>query len=288
MESTTQQPHDPGDDDIKLRQMIEALTEAVQNEDVDFVLAITSFQQLLRPFELVEYMDVVRRGSEDPVESRRWNDALYGYVGSLEGQEFPAEETDVIDTVMANLQFDSIVSSDETADESYDVLPEDEVSEDDNWEKTTFSYTMEQEEYERIQQLPTFKKALEYASGSRTGYSIRDAVKFIEENVSPELGENMLKILDSVIAQKAEQYANGRHTGYSIKDAKGLISRFGSSDASKALMESCLDKYVYDKAEQYANGLRTGYSTKDAKNHIIKYASTPGRRDAMLRRLGFI
>lgn len=283
MELTPKEPNDRG---LQLRQMIQALTDAVQAEDMEFMLDVTSSQQLLRPFEIVEYMEIVRKGNEDPVENRRWTNAIYGYAKSLEGQEFPQEEVDAINTVLGHLQFDSIVANEETADEAHDVTPEDYEEEDnENWENTTFSYNMDPEEYERIITLPTFVMAQDYARG-KSGYTIADAIRFIQNNVSAELGAKMRKILDPVIAQTAQEYAQGR-SGYNIRDAKAHINKYASDEQSKALMQSCLDKHVFKLAEAYTQR-KGGYSIKDAKAFIIEYASTPGRRDAMLRRLGFL
>src|SRR5258708_2264724 len=89
-----------------------------ESEDYAFVTEIASSQDLLRPFEIVEFMDVKRCNSEDPVEERRWGDGLEHYLIFLDGQEFPQEEADAINTVIERFKFDRVVTNEELAQET--------------------------------------------------------------------------------------------------------------------------------------------------------------------------
>jgi hypothetical protein len=283
------QPRDQSDDDLRQQQMIETLTDAVESGDCEFAVEIAGSQQLLRPFVIVEYMDVKRRSSEDPVASRRWEEALLSYLRTLSGAEFPEEEIEVINNVVSSLKFDAITSGIDTTEEAGIETTDKDVEEDYNWANSEFLPDVEKEELERLRGFPVFQRAESYAQGKISGRTINDAIILIYESVSGGPNrDNMLKAIDWYIAQKAESYAQGKISGRTINDALTLISECASDDEARAMMNSSIDKHVFQRAESYAQGKISGRTINDAKELIIAYASTPGRRDAMLRTLGFI
>lgn len=279
-------PRDPNDG-AEPRQMIEALTEAIEAEDYGFMVEVAEGQDLLRPYEIVEYMDVKRRKAEDPLENRQWEYGLRHYLTTLRDTEFPLEEVEVINAAINNLEFDAIVSNPEIAEEK-SARGDQDAESDLEWNNEQFQLIIDHEEYERIIRLPLFRQAADYASGAVDGYSIGDAVRLIEKNSGGETKDNMRKILDWYISREAQNYAADKVAGYSIGDAKSLIEKHASSEDTALSMRSSLDKFVFMKAGAYARGEVDGYSMADAKRLIENLASTAERRDMMFQQLGFL
>lgn len=290
------EPLGGGTSEEELRhQMLSALADAVENEDYDFTTEISSSQELLRPFEVAEYMDVKRRHSDDPVQSRRWGDALVAYLDTLEGQEFPEEEAEVINGIISNLEFEAITSNSETLDHDNDTdITEEEdpdSDKDDKWEDDRFTIYIDEEEMEIIRSLPVFKQAETKAAGSGVyPPDLQGAKRYIEQHVSGELTEKMLTILDWYVFKHAERKAQGSGV-YSpnLRDSSDTIKKYSSTEEVADRMRNAIDKYVFKEAERAANG--TGVYPPDlvkARKIIDQFASNQGRRDAMLRRLGFI
>jgi hypothetical protein len=107
----------PSDDDIRRQKMLAAIEEAVLNEDDKFFNEIVRGQTLLSPLNLSDYMNVKRKHCEDPVEERRWHDALVSYLKSLHGQEMSKEDADAINAIIQEIQFEDITSNEEEAEE---------------------------------------------------------------------------------------------------------------------------------------------------------------------------
>lgn len=260
----------PGDNPEELRQaMLGTLTDAVNNEDYEFVYEVSDKQDFLRPFEIAEWMDVTRRSTEDPVESRRWGDALTGYLNKLAGREFPDDETEVLEGIGKRLEFDGIVGNKQVGEEPEGAEPFDEAN--DDWEEDVFVIQdLEQETIEVISQSPIFRQA---EKSAKLGY-LDQAIEILQG------AEQSRKVLDHFVYD----YAVGRaKLGY-IEEAIGKISDYASSETAAEQMRRVLDKHVYDYAKRQVN---LGY-TGQALDIIRSHASSPARRTAMLHRIGLL
>ena len=148
-------------EDEARRRMLQAVADAIEKEDYDFSTQIAAQQNFLLPFEVAEYMDVKRRHAEDPVEKRRWEEALTSYLDFLAGIEFPPEEAEAIDEIIKRLEFDNVVESETVAKEQDEGETEDDNEDDDdeNWEEDSFGIDMSVEEVKKIRQMPVFQHA---------------------------------------------------------------------------------------------------------------------------------
>lgn len=282
----------PPEDDrqIRRRLMLEAVESAINDEDYDFMNEVLHAQDLLRPFETMEYMSAKRGSLEDPVEQRRWKDALYSYSNSLDGQEFPPDEAESMKAVIDRVQFDEITQNEAVAEEP--VVPDAEKREDDeDWEQTKFSVCMDRESIDRIRGTQVFKSAEEYATGKTFSINpLRTARNVIMTQVSGEMQTAMLKVFDWYVYLSAESYAVSKTFSTNpLRVAQEIVNSFASSKEVQSEMKSALDKHVFRVAEDYAIGRK--FSTDPlnaARKTIEEFASIQGRRDAMMRRLGFL
>jgi hypothetical protein len=280
-------------DEVQRQELIQTVANAVLEEDYEFVVEVAGQQSLLRPFEMAEYMDVKRRTSEDPVEQRRWGDAARAYVGSVIGQEFPPEEVEAINAVIRNLNFDDIVANEETAAEPELEAPELEApelseSEVENWEATQFQVRLDLKTIQGVYTSTVYRQAEEAAQRLLADDPLADARHIIDSHVSGELRGRMLLVLDWTVFQKAEEAARKILPKDPLSDAKSIIQRYAATDRSRLDMELALDKHVFQKAEEAAHRILPKDPLGNAKEIITKYASVPQRRDAMLKRLGFM
>ncbi|PJE65698.1 hypothetical protein COU91_00295 [Candidatus Saccharibacteria bacterium CG10_big_fil_rev_8_21_14_0_10_47_8] len=270
--------------------MLDALTEAVDNEDIEFSTAIAMKQKSLRLFEVAEYMDVKRRHTEDPVESRRWEVALHAFLRSLEDVELTAEDAEIINGIIKNLEFEAI-TSDEGASDRDDKVGEETTEEDDNWQQDKFGIALDTETIDKISNLPVFAPAERLARGTTSkAPDLASAIKHVEVYVEGELAEQMLKIIDYYVYRVAEAFAKGNSSrAPNFDNAHNTVDTYGSEAEVKVRMKAALDKYVFISAEIAASGTSSrAPNLKLAKDLIKTYASSPGRHDAMLHKLGFI
>jgi hypothetical protein len=286
-------PNNSNEEAVQRQQMLEALTDGVENEDYDFSTQIATQQTTLRPFEIAEYMDVKRRHSDDPVESRRWEDALRNFLASLSEKEFPEDEVEVINRIIDNLEFEAITSNGDVAEEPKkpeDAGENEQKPDDENWDEDKFFIDVDDEEIARIRNFPVFREAEALASGSAYGRAYLDeAINQIVTSVEGQLAVTMRRVIDWYVFKEAEALASGQAYGHPyFDDAETTINNYGSTSEVIDRMKSAIDKHVFKEAEALASGQAYGRPYyDDAKNAVNNYASTPGRRDAMLRRLGF-
>jgi hypothetical protein len=235
-------------------------------------------------------MDVMRRNVEDPVEQRRWKEALLKVLENLHGKEFPQDEADTIQVVIDRLKFDEIVSYEETAEEQSERT-QGEVVEDDSWDFDHFVIDIDEESLAKIRSLPIFKEAERLATPDITGrVYLEKAVNHIEAYAMSEIKAQMRKVLDWYVFQKAEQYAIPDITKQVyLEKAAETVRLYASSSEIQARIRGVLDKYVFKEAERLATPDITGRTYTDkALKTINDFSSSEGRRQAMLKRLGFM
>jgi hypothetical protein len=286
-------PRDPSDDDIRRQEMIAAITSGVESEDYTFVVEVAGSQDLLRPFVIVEYMDVKRRGSEDPVEQRRWGDGLSHYLTSLSDQEFPEEEVEVINSVIERLDFDRVVSNETVAEEP--TIDGDSERGDADWRNDYFwPADVHADELEKLSRTPIGQSVVDHASGALRNSNSTYLGKAVETITSFQFGsgEKLRKLLDVYIAKYAEQQAasalRNSNSTY-LSNAIEAIQEFGSSEEAILALRGSLDKHVYAYAEQQvASAIRNKNNTyiKNAADALSQYASSEERIKAMLEELG--
>jgi hypothetical protein len=286
-------PRDPGDDDLRRQQMIAAITEGVEAEDYAFVVEVAGGQDLLRPFEIVEYMDVKRRGSEDPVEQRRWGDGLGHYLTSLSGQEFPEDELEVINSVTERLNFDRVVSNEAVAEEP--TIDGDLERSDADWRNDYFCPAgVDEGELDRLSKTPIGQSVVSYASVALRNNNAAYLERAIEAVTSFQFGsgEKLRKLLDVYIAKYAEkQAANALQNNNSayLSRAFEAIQQFGSSEEAILALKGSLDKHIYAYAEdQVAQAIKNKNNAyiQNAADALRQYVSSEERIKAMLEELG--
>lgn len=286
----------------QLRLMLEAVENAVAEEDYEFMKDVLHAQDLLQPFEAMEYMNLKRSACGDPVKERQWREGIIGYSHSLSGQDFPLEEVEAMRSVMNSLQFDEITRNETLADEpeaTSDVTTETAElyagQNPDAWEQDQFEVAgLSPEEIREIREYVVFKQAEAIVTdrGYKPYDKLEKAQDVIHDNTEGVVGEKMLKVFDHYIYWRAEMVATDR--GYKSYDklerAIEMISDYASSELAEARMRSALDKHVFNRAKLTIED--PGYKSYDkvaaGKAIIESYASTPERRNAMFRRLGYM
>ena len=287
-------PRNPDEENIKRQEMIAAINSGIESEDYTFVVDIARSQDFLRPYEIVEYMDVKRRSSEDPVQQRRWEDGLNNYLTSLNDQEFPEEEVKIINTVIERLQFDRMVTNEEVADEP-EVQRRDADPNDIDWENDYFQPAgIDSEEIKRLSETPigqsvvrTADKAISYGETKYLKEARLTISKFKFGST-----EKLKDLLDIYVCKFAENRANKAisygETKY-LKTAIESLREFGSSDEAVLAMEKNLDKLVFEFAEKRlakAVSYNDNSYIQQAIDALDQFVSTKARQAAMLEKLG--
>lgn len=290
---TASEPTPPsGNEELRHQQMLEVLTKAVFDSDLEFSTQIATRQTSWRPFEIAEYMNVKRRHAEDPTEIQRWGAALIEFLKQIEPSQFPPGEAESLNAIARSLPLQSIASGkelddvDDKDDAELDFPPDAE-----NWEQDKFAIYLEKGTINRVRVLPIFKEARSFVAGSNAKTpDLHKARSHIQEFVEGELADTMLKVIDYYVYRLAEKYAAGSSDESSdFGSAHVIIDSFSSDDDVATRMKSALDKYVYLAAHKLVMGSsRRSPDIVSAENIVDKYASTLGRRQAMLRRLGYI
>lgn len=287
-------PPDPGDNDLKRQNMISALTHGIESEDYEFVNEVITSQDLLRPFEIVEFMDVKRRASEDPVEGRRWEDGLGHYLTAIEGQEFPAEEAEAINSVIEKLEFERVVGNEETADEPRIQRSEMDEDADKNWGDDYFKPTdIDADELERLAGTPIGQSVVKDARDAINNGNPAYLSKALETISAFQLGssEKLRKLLDVYVCKLANKQARAAiensNSAY-LDKAIDSIHEFGSSEDAVQAMRGSLDKHVFEYAKkQIARAVANSNSAYIGKaiEALYRCVSSEGRIKAMLDEL---
>lgn len=287
-------PREPNEDDFKRQQMIAAITSGIEAEDYTFVVEVASTQDLLRPYEIVEYMDVKRRGSEDPVEQRRWEEGLDNYLTALDGQEFPEEEIDAINSVVERLQFDRVVSNEDIAEEP-EVRSQETDTGDIDWENDFFQPAgIDAEEIERLSATPIGLSIVEDATRA-ISYGDSEYLDAARQTIAKfQFGptEKLRELLDVFVCSFAEGRAN-KALSYGdssyLKESIDSLREYGSSDSAVLAMEKSIDKQIFlfaknrlAKAAQYNDNSYV----QEAIDALDQFVSTETRLAAMLSELG--
>lgn len=290
-------PPEP-DNIIKRQHMINAITQGVYDEDYEFVVEIASHQDLLRPFEIVEYIDVKRRNAEDPVENRRWEDALGYYLDSIADSDFPEEEEEAIHAVVERLEFDRTVDNPDIADDPSWEQEEPERSDSDadiDWRNDFFQHKdITQERLSKLAENPIGRSVANKCSlalSTRNATHIESALEIIQE-FSFGSSDELRKLVDVYLYSFAEDRAKlaiSTRNSTHFEMALDAVSRFGSDEDVIQAMESALDKYAFEYAKDrvaLAASTRNNNHIKQAVETLDQFVSTPERISAMLAELG--
>ena len=247
-------PQDPDEYAERRRNMIAAITVGIEGEDYAFVIEIASHQNLLRPFEIVEYMDVKRRSGENPTEKRRWEEGLGHYLAAIEEEEFPEKEEEAINAVVHRLEFERAIDTDEVADEPRveDDDPRSHYEGDDediDWRNDHFR-------------------------------PVGVDMKTLGEVSKTPVGKSVVRRAEHAISTGNAQY---------LKDAINVIQEYGSNDEAVWALEKALDKFAFVYAKkQLERAANTGNNDylKKAIRTLDQYVSSEARVKAMLAELG--
>lgn len=286
-------PRDPSDDDVKRQEMIAALTNGIESEDYAFVTEVAASQDLLRPFEIVEFMDVKRRNTEDPVEERRWGDGLEHYLISLDGHEFPQEEADAINSVIERFKFDRVVSNEEIAKEPEvrDVQRDEEL----DWKHDYFEpLDINVDTLNRLGETPIGQSVVSDAklAVSRGDPSYLGNARNTLSQFQFGSSEKLHKLLDVYVylfANQRVELAVSRNDHTYIDDAMSAVREFASSEETVIAMKRSLDKMVFQYAKVnigLATSRRDNSYIQEAIDALNQYGSSEARITAMLEELG--
>lgn len=271
-------------------ELFNAIDHAVMGNDPVFLQEVLASQKILRPYQVAEYMNFRRTEVITLKEEELWRDELKKYLRTFEDQDIPDEEKEIIKNVQAYLRFDDLVKLHE-GEEYYDTVDDsEEINQDDNWEEAKFRLDLDEEIIHTIRSLRVFEEAEKLVTPDSQGFIyLSDAVRHITLYSTGPLRSQMRQVLDWYVFLEAEKDCKPDELGRVYFDnATETIEQFGSNEEARARMRSALDKHIYNQALSDLTPDSSGNAYPDEAKELIKYyASTPGRRDAMLRRLGF-
>lgn len=277
--------------------LIANIENGVESEDYDLVNQISGEQDILRPFEIVEYMDVKRRHSEDPVEQRRWEESLRNYLESISDQLFPDDEVEVLRSVAERL-------------DSNQTDPDEEI----DWDVALDSVTnqIDRDDFKNDRFWPTgvSKHELKRLSDSELGKAVcRIASLGIKKRNSKYIEKAILATNDLPLSQKVKLdklldlgvaiYSNTQgiraalcNKDKYLNDAIKAIDNYGSDEEAVLALRSSFDKHVYEYSKKQlelaaeSKKRRCEKLTKKAIRAIIDYSSSEERAELMLKELG--
>jgi hypothetical protein len=252
------------------RQLADAISDSVMNEDFDFFNAIVQNQDLLTIVEIAEYLNVKRQKAEDPVERNRWEAGLDHHLQSLTGQEFSDDDVKTLTGIIQSMEFDAIINSDEVAEET--VVPTE--HEDTNaWGVSEFEPQYTNEDLETMRKLPVFAQAEELVQEGQFQTAMR-----VLSKIGGERGLKARQIIDWYVLKRAQELVQEDQ----FQTATLLVHNNASGKKSAGNIREVLDKTVFLRATELAN---EGQLTT-AERLIMNNASSKARAEAMLEELG--
>ncbi len=259
------------------RQMIAALTEEVLSGNQDSALEIAVDQDLVRPSDLVAYMDVKRTSTQDFNEFIAWDNGLTKYLDAIKGHAFPEEEAEVIRSIM-------VARKPSEARETPDL----------DWKNDHFKRAeVDGDDIRRVLKTNVGVAVMycsEFAMKTKNSLYIKNAVDIIEESDS-DSKEILRLLLDDTVYDLAEHNA---HTALEQNELNRLrtainIAKEYSSDTSRGAILGSLDKFIFEAASALIDLSRqTNDSAYELQvlDFIDEYASSTERTVAMLTELG--
>lgn len=260
--------------------IIDSLTAAIMAEDYEYFDAIVRNQNVVDDPSIAEYMQIKRRGTDDPVEADRWESGLSYFLEAIDGKLYSKDDLERLDAVVNNLEFDAIVTNTEVGEEPT-VLgvrpfnPEEAIIDPAHWSQSVFLAEYSESDLEALRMLPVFNNAEKDAREGMLQRAVRTALQ-----LQGERGILARQAIDTYVFQAAEQHAQSG----AFARAMHYVREYGSSEDAQLPMHRALDKHVFEKAQSYV----LGGVFHEAQKVIAEFVSTPSRRDMMLRELGLV
>lgn len=281
-----------GNDDLR-HELLDAIVANALKENYVAVAGIAKSTELVRPFEVVEFLDVKERHCDNPEDQKKWRGALAHYLDSLTGQEFPTEEASTITDVVRRLQFEAMLENDGLAltEEELDIeLSETEAY---NWDADEFHVRFDPDMIERVRATPIFQTVERFTRRTVYGNGLADGHWIIMKNLQGSRRQEMLAVFDELVFKDVNRYVSdkyvdlAKHRGAEIP--KSIIGKYVSSWAVALEMKRAVDKYIFRGAERALKRDKPAWQhspSVDAAYIIGVGASTFARCEAMMDKLG--
>lgn len=280
-------------------ELLDAIEMSVMERDYDAAIGLARGTDLLRAFEIVEYLDVKDRHCEDPGQQEIWRGVLSRYLGGLAGQEFPPEEQAVITDTARRLEFENMLEGGAMVSEegALDIAEIESEVDAYGWDSDEFHVRLDPETVERVKATAVWQAVERFMKvGYRNGsYDLEHGHWIIMKLLHGSQREEALavfdgNVFDDVHRSVADEYWHLSQPYWLPRLAKEEIDKFASSRAVALEMKRANDKYIFRAAERAlkAENREPWRSTPqgNAVNIICMGASSRARRDAMMDRLG--
>lgn len=279
-------------------ELLDAIETSVLERDHDAAVGLAKGTDLLRAFEIVEYLDVKDRHCEDPGQQEIWRDVLSRYLGGLTGQEFPPEEQAVITDTARRLEFENMLEGGAMVSEegTPDIAAVESEVDAYGWDSDEFHVRLDSETIEKVKATAIWQAVEKFMKvGYRNGsYSLEHGHWIIMKLLHGSQREEALAVFDGNVFDDVHRSVAGEYwyiRPYGLPETvKRRIDKFASSRVVALEMQRANDKYIFRAAERALKAedkepWRTS-PRQNAVNIINMGASSPARRDAMMDRLG--
>lgn len=239
---------------VQQNKLLTAFSDAVTQGDHEFALQITQTQEVMKPYEILEYVIAQYRSCADLQRKLEWRTALQDQLALVAVEPLQEDEEDAICNSIEELR-----KAEEAAN---------------NWRSAMFkAEAIGPAIMQQLRQTPEFSDLERYAV--RRNFAI--ALDIAEGS-----DEKVAYLYRATIDKYLYAYAEALAASGKLQSACEHIDLYASSPDVAASMRGALDKHVYEWATEvtlekklYAN----------AKYVIEAYGSTPDRCVAMLREL---
>lgn len=271
-------------------ELLDAIEGSILEGDYPAAIGLVKGTNLLRPFEIVEYLDVKDRHCESPEDQKAWRGVLSRYLGSLAGQEFPPEEESIITDATRRLEFEVILengSLTSTAEVSAIATNENEVDAY-GWDNDEFHVRLDPETIERVRATPIFQTVERFSPVTKGVDGLRQGLWIIKKNLQGRQREEALIVFDETLYRQIRDRVSRGHPDFArfgeAATCKGMIDEYASSHAVAVEMQRANDKYIFRAAERARKEERSWnrHPEGDAVNIVHTGTSSRARRDAMM------